>query len=502
VVSAIEEKDYYTSGMTKNITSTVSDLLIDREYKALWISTITRSLVIVIMWPMVFVVGTGPFDQVGTSTLLAVYSIALVVSAVFLRRKRGRAAIALISVVLDILLLAALPFIWYVTLGASVNPGGILLKTSVTVFAFLFLVMSAFAMRPLYPALMTVGALLVHGLLLIFAMSDERTVFSTSYLESYTTAAVASGSIVTQFLSIAVVGLLLTLLTHQARRMILEATQLESTNVQLGRYFSPNLARQLADNAELLAIGGERKDLSFVFTDLAGFTTFVETNPPDVVVPILNDYLDELVQVIFAHDGTIDKIVGDAVHVIFGAPLEQPDHAARALRCAMAIDRAAQNFRYKQGGVATLGETRIGVNSGLAVVGNFGSAEMFDYTAHGDAINIAARLEAANKVLGTRVCVSAATVERVNNFIGRPVGLLNVRGVSTPTIAFEPIHDADEAISTLAEYRKAYAAIEQGDREMALDLFSTLAKHYPQDRLVAMHLRRLNDGVCSELIDL
>jgi adenylate cyclase len=136
------------------------------------------------------------------------------------------------------------------------------------------------------------------------------------------------------------------------------------------------------------------------------------------------------------------------------------------------------------------------------VVGNFGSAEMFDYTAHGDAINIAARLEAANKVLGTRVCVSAATVERVNNFIGRPVGLLNVRGVSTPTIAFEPIHDADEAISTLAEYRKAYAAIEQGDREMALALFSTLAKHYPQDRLVAMHLRRLNDGVCSELIDL
>ena len=115
-----------------------------------------------------------------------------------------------------------------------------------------------------------------------------------------------------------------------------------------------------------------------------------------------------MTDIVFAHDGTVAKIVGDALHVLFGAPGEQPDHAARAVNCALALDEYAQSFRerWHKKGVA-LGVTRIGVHAGPAIVGNFGGGRFFDYTAYGDTINIAARLEAANKQLGTRICVSA-----------------------------------------------------------------------------------------------
>ena len=138
---------------------------------------------------------------------------------------------------------------------------------------------------------------------------------------------------------------------------------------------------------------------------------------PSVLGPLLNDYLTGMTDIVFAHDGTVAKIVGDALHVLFGAPGEQPDHAARAVDCALALDEYAQSFRerWQQKGIA-LGVTRIGVHAGPAIVGNFGGGRFFDYTAYGDTINVAARLEAANKQLGTRICVSATLAARWKSF--------------------------------------------------------------------------------------
>ena len=129
---------------------------------------------------------------------------------------------------------------------------------------------------------------------------------------------------------------------------------------------------------------------------------------------------------VFAHDGTVTKIVGDAIHVLFGAPGEQPDHAARAVACALALDEYAQAFRerWRQKGIA-LGVTRIGAHAGPAIVGNFGGGRFFDYTAYGDTINVASRLEAVNKQLGTRVCVSATLAAKVSEFRGGQSGTLS-----------------------------------------------------------------------------
>ena len=160
-----------------------------------------------------------------------------------------------------------------------------------------------------------------------------------------------------------------------------------------------------------------------------GFTTLVETLEPDALGPLLNDYLTGMTDLVFAHDGTVAKIVGDALHVLFGAPGDQPDHADRAVKCALALDEYAQSFRerWRKKGIA-LGVTRIGAHAGPAIVGNFGGGRFFDYTAYGDTINVAARLEAANKQLGTRICVSATLAAKVEDFRGRPVGDLLLRG--------------------------------------------------------------------------
>jgi adenylate cyclase len=207
---------------------------------------------------------------------------------------------------------------------------------------------------------------------------------------------------------------------REARRRQMAA---ERAHASLSRYFSPNLAERLANDVDSMDLGGQRREIATLFSDIASFTALVETLEPDVLGPLLNDYLTGMTDIVFAHDGTVAKIVGDALHVLFGAPGEQPDHAARAVKCALALDDYAQSFRESRCKKAVaLGVTRIGVHSGSAIVGNFGGGRFFDYTAYGDTVNVAARLEMANKQLGTRICVSAILAGKMQEFRGRPVG--------------------------------------------------------------------------------
>ena len=147
-----------------------------------------------------------------------------------------------------------------------------------------------------------------------------------------------------------------------------------------------------------------------------------------------------MTEVVFAHEGTVAKIIGDGIQIFFNAPGDQPDYAARAIACAHDLDAWAEAFRkrWKAEGV-NFGITRVGVHAGPAMVGNFGGNRFFDYTAYGDTINTASRLEAVNKLLGTRICVSAAVAGGMPDFRGRPVGDLVLRGRSEPLRAYEPL---------------------------------------------------------------
>jgi class 3 adenylate cyclase len=284
---------------------------------------------------------------------------------------------------------------------------------------------------------------------------------------------------------------------HTFREMQNLRDAAERAKNTLSRYFSPNLAKELSENSSFMALGGEWREVSFVFTDLTDFTPLIESLEPNVVVPLLNEYLSGMTQIAFRHGGTIDKIVGDAVHAIFGAPLDQPGHAENAIACALSMDAFAESYREEKAaeGVA-LGATRIGVHSGCAIVGNFGGELLFDYTAHGDAINTAARLENLNKYLGTRICVSMDVVERVPEFKGRPVGWVRLKGKSQKLKVFEPLNAQRADDPESQAYRDAYRKLEDGD-PTARQAFAALLANDRDDPLATFHLKRLLAGETS-----
>jgi adenylate cyclase len=257
----------------------------------------------------------------------------------------------------------------------------------------------------------------------------------------------------------------------------------------------------LVDNPDQLELGGHRRECSFVFTDLADFTRLMETLDPADSVTLLNEYLDNMIRIAFQHDGTLDRIVGDSVAIMFSAPLEQPDHRARALRCALDMDRfssrhaAAANAR----GIP-FGITRIGVHTGEVTVGNIGGATIFDYRALGDPVNTAARLETVNKQLGTRVCVSEATLAGCPDAVTRPVGRLVLKGKTQPLGVREPLtSETGEPVAPDADYQRAYDLLVHGDPG-ALAAFRALAAARPADGLVLFHLTRLQAGQSGDLI--
>ena len=468
-------------------------LLALRELKALKLITTVRFILMAIMAPLMWILGASRFDQIATLSIIVAYLAVAIISAILVRHKRHLRFVGLMGVGMDVFVISILPIIWYSTLGGTPMPVGITLKTSVTLMSILLIALNTLAMRPLYPLLVTVGSLIVHLLLTAIAMADSNTVFTSSYLLAYTTSDISTGRVVTRIAIMVMIGGILTLLTMQARRMVIESANMQKINDQLGRYFSPNLVPRLAENPALFELGGERKELSFVFTDLEGFTTLIEENQPSVVIPVLNEYLDRLIQVVFKHEGTLDKIVGDAIHIIFGAPESQHDHAQRAVLCALELDRVAEHFRLEKSSTISIGVTRIGVNSGTAIVGNFGGETFFDYTAYGDAINIAARLESANKFFGSRICVSGDTTAQVAQFEGRPVGEIQLKGKSKSITVFQPGSPENQNQSNLGMYLDAYESMRTHQSD-TLNQFNALNQQFPEDTLVQFHLSRLQSG--------
>lgn len=265
-------------------------------------------------------------------------------------------------------------------------------------------------------------------------------------------------------------------------------------------YISPNLVRHLINNPDLLKVGGESRECSFVLTDLAGFTTFMEKSEPTQVVSLLNEYIDEMLKIAFRYDATVDRIVGDAIALIFSAPVAQEDHASRAVNCALALDAFAHKFsadRQQQG--IPLGGTRIGVHTGMVIIGNFGGKTMFDYRALGDPINTCSRLETVNKFLGTRICVSRQTADKCPAFIGRPIGTLVLKGKSQGIETFEPLTQAELDSPHIQAYLAAYQLMAQND-SCAKEAFALLLNEYPSDGLARFHLERLEYGATGVVI--
>jgi adenylate cyclase len=254
----------------------------------------------------------------------------------------------------------------------------------------------------------------------------------------------------------------------------------------LGRYTSTALVRELMEHPEHLSLEwGDRREMSVYFSDIAGFTTISEGLSPEDLVALLNDYLTSMTDLVLEHGGVVDKYIGDAVMAFWGAPLPDPNHATNAIRCALAMRRKCDELRagwHQRYGHEVF--ARAGVNSGAAVVGNMGSKHKYNYTVMGDMVNLAARLEGANKAYGTFLMVSGATIAQVGDAVdSRELDLIAVKGKDKAVTVYEVLDERGktdpELLAAAKRFEEGLALYRARDFAGALAVFEEILARRP-----------------------
>ena len=260
----------------------------------------------------------------------------------------------------------------------------------------------------------------------------------------------------------------------------------------LGKYLPPDIAAEILRDPEQLSLHGEKRTIYALFTDLEGFTKLSHAIAPEELSKILNRYLDMLSDIVLQHGGTIDKFVGDAVVAFWGAPIARPDDGDRAMQAATAMCRAGQEFaRLGDANLPAIGITRVWLHRGDAIVGNFGGRGRMQYTALGDGMNTAARLESANKSLHTKILVSVEAKEASTLDIFRPMGRIVLSGRRTPVEVWEPVPHMDAALR--ARLAALWICYDQGDAG-ALESLSEIAASRTDDAALANFVYRTREA--------
>lgn len=285
---------------------------------------------------------------------------------------------------------------------------------------------------------------------------------------------------------------------------MLRATRMEFDQRQavraLARYVPKSVAEQLLNEPDLIQAPGQLREVTVLFTDIGGFTVYAQRTPVSAVFQLLNDYFEQMTDVIFRHDGTLDKYIGDSIMAVFGAPLEDASHSTKAVACALELEKVSHDFEQIYGL-----PTRIGVHSGPALLGNVGGRRRFDYTVIGDPVNIAARLEYTNKAFAepgqSSVCISGSTIESVRVHEGpgrdgggagaallsrvRRLGLAQIRGMRE---SLEVYTSAPEtwSQSEFESYEKALQLMANGEFLAAQESLESL----PRDHVVRFQIRQ------------
>lgn len=263
-------------------------------------------------------------------------------------------------------------------------------------------------------------------------------------------------------------------------------------------YLPAAMVERMVASGRLPSLGGEEREVTILFSDIAGFTGISESCSPTELVQALNGYFSTMTAIIEEHGGFVDKYIGDAIVAVFGAPLDDAKHAAHALRAALhmrdALLREPERFAVK----GRVLNTRIGLNTGRALIGNIGSPRRFNYTAMGDAVNLAARLEGANKQYGTLILASEATMNAAGDAVlARPIDSVQVVGRSAAVRIFEPLARQGRADARqnriLTVYVAAHKAVADGDAVAAMAILRSL----PDDRAAQYWIERLERDPAS-----
>ncbi len=348
----------------------------------------------------------------------------------------------------------------------------------------LLLIVLALVLAWLQPRVRPWFGLLLLALLILTALMVNFYLFSRHqiYLQStYVLSCVSLTYVIVAFL-----------------RFLAEERERKRIRAVFQNYVAPDVVNTMLQHPEKLKLGGEKRDMTVLFSDIRGFTTLSEQMEPEVLVNLLHSYLNPMTEIVFKHKGTMDKYIGDAIMALYGAPLPLPEHAACA--CETALEMQATLSRLREGwraqGLPEL-HIGIGINSGPMTVGNMGSERLFDYTVIGDNVNLASRLEGLNKYYGTGILISGATQQLLPpTFILREVDRVRVKGKKTPVSLFElrgqgqPQGPEAELLHTFAA---GLSAFRQQQWQEAEKLFTLCLQLAPDDGPAKLLLQRTKD---------
>lgn len=325
-----------------------------------------------------------------------------------------------------------------------------------------------------------VGALVAVGALAAYLVGSQILFTHTGAVLSAAYPAIAIG---------------LTYLGISVEHYALADREKRHTRRMLDLYLSPSLADFISDRPETLKLGGEKSERTVLFSDIKSFTSIAEGMDPEPLVELLNLYLGEMTDIVFAHDGMLDKYIGDGVMAVWGAPLPQPNHAARACHAALAMmDRLAEiNVQCAERGWPKL-SIRIGLNSGPMVFGNVGSSGHLSLTVMGDNVNLGARLEGINKLYGTAIIASHETIKAAREVVvAREIDLVRVKGKANATRIFEVLGPAgtEPTWTAVIEYFQiGLTAYRAGDWVSAMAAFERVLVLRAGDGPSHLYLRR------------
>ena len=261
-----------------------------------------------------------------------------------------------------------------------------------------------------------------------------------------------------------------------------------------GKYVSPILIEELINSPEKLKLGGEKREITILFSDIAGFTSISEKLTPEELVHLLNEYLTEMTNIILKNNGLVDKYIGDAIMCFWGAPLDNKNHAIDACNSAIEMQKKLNELKpiwEKKYGVEVI--ARIGINTAKCVVGNMGSSDRFDYTAMGDGVNLASRLEGINKSYGTYIMISEFLLEKVSSkFQTREIDTVRVKGKNNGVKIFELVNYKNKIrkkeLEKIKEFELALKHYKKEEFTKAKEIFKKI-----NDETSKIYLERINE---------
>ena len=317
-------------------------------------------------------------------------------------------------------------------------------------------------------------------------------IIGTAGYAGVTFAAFAGGLVLPLVLPLA--AILLGWAGVMAYRQLFEAREKRRMATALGQFTSPSVARRILAQPDLLRLSGENREVTCYFSDLQGFTPLSEKLGAEKTVRLLNRYLDKMTEVLFEHEATVNKFAGDGIFAFFGAPEVQADHARRACLAAVDSQIALEKLceELAEEGSSKL-RMRVGINTGEAVVGNCGSSRKFDYTALGDTVNLASRLEPSNKFFGSLILVSQRTFEQAKlsgEILSRPLGSIVAVGRTEVTEVVELVgRDGQDKHKSKAvrEFASGLEAYRAGRLKEALEVFENCLALWPEDKTAKVY---------------